>query len=216
MKIRGIYKRGDAGQVDMWMVPYGTMMTIIMILFLVLWAYAYFSKNDMVKYEKVLSSVQKSVGAKVEKSEKEIAFAEKMNAMLQDKNLAGMAQLKISAKQIKMVLRTPVLFDLGSADLKPEIYPLLDEMSKWLKEVPAPVVIEGHTDDIPVNGGKYKSNFSLSSARAFNFVRYLIEKGAPPERLSIIGYGEYRPLYQNNSETNRALNRRIEICILRS
>jgi chemotaxis protein MotB len=115
-----------------------------------------------------------------------------------------------------MILRTPVLFVSGSSDLQPEIFPVLDEIIKFANTTPGFISVEGHTDNIPYSGAKFKSNYSLSAARAFEVVKYLQQQGISPTRLSIVGYGEYEPMYPNDTEAGRSLNRRIEISITRS
>ena len=74
---------------------------------------------------------------------------------------------------------------------------------------------EGHTDNIPISSGTYKSNWELSTARAITVLRYFIEtKGFDPTRFSATGYGEYKPLVDNSTEENRAINRRVDILIV--
>jgi len=78
------------------------------------------------------------------------------------------------------------------------------------------IMIEGHTDNVPINTTEFTSNWELSVRRATEVVRYLIETyGFPPGRISASGYAEYRPVAPNDSGENRALNRRIEIILLR-
>jgi chemotaxis protein MotB len=79
-----------------------------------------------------------------------------------------------------------------------------------------PVVVEGHTDNVPISSKKYRSNFELSAARAFSVINYFINtEKMSPEKFSTFGYGEYRPVSSNDTEEGRAKNRRIEINIIR-
>ncbi len=208
-------EKGDVG-VDLYLVPFGNLMTILMIFFLILWAFSQTENHDSLQYEKVINAIQKSLGAKTEKREKEVEMADKMTALFKDKGLSQAVQVKVSARKIKMILRTPVLFVSGSSQLQPEIYPVLDEILKYITAAPSTVSVEGHTDNIPLTGSNYKSNYSLSAARAFEVVKYFIQQGVPPGRLSIVGYGEYEPVVPNDTEEGRSLNRRIEISITRS
>jgi len=73
--------------------------------------------------------------------------------------------------------------------------------------------VEGHTDNLPIHTKEFPSNWELSTARAISVIRYLEEKGINKERLSALGYGEYRPLVSNNTPENRAINRRVGIII---
>ena len=76
-------------------------------------------------------------------------------------------------------------------------------------------MIEGYTDDVPMASGVYDTNWELSTARAVSVVRYLVEEeNIDPNRLSAVGYGEYRPIVPNDSVENRAKNRRVNILII--
>jgi chemotaxis protein MotB len=208
-------ERGDVG-VDLYLVPFGNLMTIMMIFFLILWAFSQSDSRDSLLYEKVINSIEKSFGVKTEKREKEVEMAQKMATLFKEKGLSKAVQVNVSARSIKMILRTPVLFSSGSSGLQPEIVPVLDAIIKYISQAPGFIRVEGHTDNIPLSGGKYKSNYTLSAARAFEVVKYLEQQGVNPARLSVVGYGEYEPMYSNDTLAGRSLNRRIEISITRS
>lgn len=139
-----------------------------------------------------------------------------------EQRLAG----EIKDKQIKlqMVERglvitylADVLFDSGKAKIRTEAYSSLDKVADVLKEaVPdLNIGIEGHTDDQPIKYSGWKSNWELSTARALSVLHYLVdERGLLPDRVSAIGYGEYRPVTGNDSLEGRKLNRRVEIVVL--
>jgi len=108
-----------------------------------------------------------------------------------------------------------VLFDLGSADLRPEGRAILDGMSGALAQLPNDISIEGHTDDLPISGGPFPSNWELSTARATTVLRYLVDAHhLPPNRLSAAGYADQRPLVPNDSPEHRSANRRVEVVVL--
>jgi len=73
--------------------------------------------------------------------------------------------------------------------------------------------VEGHTDNLPIHTERFHSNWELSAARAISVIKYLHQNGIPQERLSALGYGEYRPVAPNDTPEHRSLNRRIEILI---
>ena len=81
--------------------------------------------------------------------------------------------------------------------------------------MPNNIRVEGHTDDVPMRGGKFPSNWHLSAARAQSVVRLLMERGVDPRRLQNVGYAETRPRAANDTPENRGVNRRIEIKIVR-
>ena len=191
-----------------WMVPYGNMMTILLIFFLVLYSYAYFSST---KYEKALAGIKKEFSKDITARPLDADIAEKLQ-----KQLDKFGTVEINAQRIKVSLPSPVLFDSGRAELKKEAILALDEIGKTLKDVPNKVIVEGHTDNVPVVGGRYTSNWELSSARAFSVINYFVKnEQINPERLSAYGYGEFRPVAPNDTPENLAKNRRIEISILR-
>lgn len=109
-----------------------------------------------------------------------------------------------------------LLFESGSADLTPQARDIIKQVGASLVDLPNYIRVEGHTDDLPINTPRFPSNWELSVLRSSNVVHVLSEEaGIPPERLSIIGYGEYRPLVPNDNSINRAMNRRVDIVILK-
>jgi len=194
-----------------WVIPYGSLMTILMILYTILYGYAHFGSTQ---YEKTISSLQKNAGG--EQKNLETDLAKKIETYLDEKGLDKYAKVEINAQKVKIMFTNPVLFDLGSAELKPAAIPTLNEIVKYLQGMDNPIIVEGYTDNLPIYAGEYHSNWELSAARAFSVIHYFIENGIKPEKLSALGYGEFRPLAPNDSEENRAKNRRIEIIILRT
>ena len=118
-----------------------------------------------------------------------------------------------------IVIRMPgqLLFDSGSAELRPESLVFLREISELVRAMPHPVAIEGHTDATPAGVGRFETNWNLSSARAVSALRFLIEVGGiEASRLRATGFAHTRPLAPNRSPEERALNRRVEIVFLRT
>jgi len=112
-----------------------------------------------------------------------------------------------------------ILFDSGSADIKPEGLKVLERVGGILKKVTDKQIrVEGHTDNVPIGGrliDKFPTNWELSVARATNVVKFLSEKvGVDPRFLSAVGYSMYRPVASNDTKESRAQNRRIEITLL--
>jgi len=110
-----------------------------------------------------------------------------------------------------------VLFDSGKADIKEQAKSTLDKIVPVLKQSRRQIRIEGHTDNVPIHTREFPSNWELSTARAVNVVRYFIDKhNFSPYTMSAAGYGEYRPVAPNDTDKHRALNRRVDIVILKS
>jgi chemotaxis protein MotB len=114
------------------------------------------------------------------------------------------------------VLTDSLLFSSGSATLESQGEPLLAEIAALLNvDHVHPIAVEGNTDDVPISGGAFPSNWELSTARASTVVRFLIGKGVDPQRLSAVGYAEQHPIASNATASGRALNRRVEIVLQR-
>jgi chemotaxis protein MotB len=109
-----------------------------------------------------------------------------------------------------------LLFASGSAVLTPLAQEIITSVGNSLIGIRNYIRIEGHTDNLPINTARYPSNWELSSARAANVLHLLQDRvGLPPDRLSIVGYGEHRPLVVNADDASRAMNRRVDIVILK-
>lgn len=138
---------------------------------------------------------------------------EKLGAEINDKQI----KLQMMEKGLVITVVGDLLFDSGKAKIKTDAYSLLNKISSVLKDNMAQfnVGIEGHTDNVPIKMSGWKSNWELSSARALSVLHYLVnDQGISPERLSAIGYGEYRPVASNEAKDGRKQNRRVEIVIL--
>ncbi len=109
-----------------------------------------------------------------------------------------------------------LLFRSGSAELTPAAREIIKEVGQPLVGIPNYIRVEGHTDDLPINTSKFPSNWELSVMRATNVVHVLSEaSGIPADRLAAIGYGENRPLVVNDTNIHRAMNRRVDLVILK-
>ena len=116
---------------------------------------------------------------------------------------------------ILMQKNPPVFFDTGDAKVKPEGYPILDEIGRVIKDLPNDIRVEGHTDSRPIRTLQFPSNWELSTNRATNVLRHLLERaGVPGSRLSAAGYAYHKPIASNDTELGMSKNRRVEIVIL--
>ena len=114
------------------------------------------------------------------------------------------------------VLTDKLLFDSGQATLKPGGLRLLDEIANLLNvDQTHPIVVEGHTDNVPIATAQFPTNWELSTARATTVVRYLITRGVDRYRLGAVGYADLHPIASNATAAGRALNRRVEIVLMR-
>ncbi|MFH1128917.1 MAG: OmpA family protein [Candidatus Omnitrophota bacterium] len=148
-----------------------------------------------------------------ELAQTKILLEERLAQEIKDKDIS----LKMNEKGLVITFVADVLFDSGKAKLKSGAVNGLGKVAKILQEnVPQlNIGIEGHTDNVPIKSSGWKSNWELSTARALSVLHYLVdEKDISPDRVSAIGYGEYKPVASNDSKEGRQLNRRVEIVIL--
>lgn len=114
-------------------------------------------------------------------------------------------------------LAEELLFASGSATLKNTSMGSLDLLASVLKTLPNEIRVEGHTDDVPISTAMFPSNWHLSVGRAMNTGDYLMKRhGIDPEKVTIVGFSEYKPLVPNTTPENKAKNRRVDIVIVSS
>ncbi len=126
----------------------------------------------------------------------------------------GQIAVRGNEKWLEVEINTSILFSSGSAELSRQASTILGDLSDVFKSSRNPLYVAGYTDDVPINTRRYPSNWELSSARAASVVRLMAEAGINPQRMGVIGFGEYRPVADNDSAANRNRNRRVVIRIL--
>jgi chemotaxis protein MotB len=115
---------------------------------------------------------------------------------------------------LAVTMDEPLLFTSGSAELLGQGQKVLTSLGSILQRTDVDICVEGHTDDRPLTGGKYPSNWELSLARAVNTVQYLAQQGGvTPGRLSAAGYADTKPQVANSDDVNRQKNRRVEVVL---
>ncbi len=208
------YTEEHMEETELWMLPYSTLMLVLVILFIMFYAFSY---SQSVEYETALSDLAGTNpnDPRVKQMKQEIALAQNIRDFIEKNKMTDKVQLIITPHHIKIKMESFALFDSGSAELKPGIGSFLEHLHGQLKPMSNMVVAEGHTDNIPIHTAQYNSNWELSSARAFSVIYYFINKGLAPERLIAHGLGEFRPAASNETEADRAKNRRIEITVVR-
>ena len=138
-----------------------------------------------------------------------------LTTTLQGVGLKEGVEIRREGRQLVIAFSEGVLFEIGEARINYQGITVLEECGDILAEIPNRLRIQGHTDDLPILGGRYQSNWELSTVRAVNVLRFLTESlGLDEKRFSAVGYGEYKPLVPNTSPENQAKNRRAEIVIL--
>lgn len=143
---------------------------------------------------------------------------EKVDSYLIEKDIREKLEVSYSLNYVKITLPGELLFDSGEATIKNRAFPVIDMIGTMIGQSDYQtyrVQIEGHTDNVPIRTAYFPSNWELSASRAIAVGKYLIDTlGYNPNRIATTGYGEYKPIVDNDSDTNRAKNRRVEIKII--
>jgi len=150
--------------------------------------------------------------------EKEFRVAQdKLMRELKDQIEEGTVKIENLKRGLVLTMLEEILFDSGKIDIKSKGKEALTKVATVLKEdcPDKNVSIEGHTDNVPIKYSGWKSNWELSTARANSVLHFFIDEcGIMPERLRVVGFGEYMPVGSNESKEGREENRRVEIVIL--
>jgi chemotaxis protein MotB len=140
---------------------------------------------------------------------------ERLMTVLEDDMASDLVDIRLDGRGLVISLQEAGAFATGSADLSGSAQGLIGTVGAAIQDLDNIVRVEGHTDDVPIFTSQYRSNWELSTARATSVIAYLVdEMQIPSERLAVAGYGEFRPLAPNDSDANRALNRRVDIVVL--
>ncbi len=139
-------------------------------------------------------------------------FEERLAGMVGE----GKVSISLHPRGLVLSLRQGAFFPIGKAVFRAGAEDLLQQIGDTIGQIPMqPIRLEGHTDNVPIHNDEFASNWDLSSWRAIEVMNLLIDRfGIAPARLSVVGYGQLRPVADNDSPQNRAANRRVDIVIL--
>lgn len=216
------YSKRKVEENPLWLVVLSDIMTNLMLFFLILYVFSIHPESEaraifIDGFDKENAQKQKEKKAEeVVKKFTEEDVARKLAEELYKAGLKDMAEVQITDKQIKINIAAPVLFASGKARLGRTASEVLQPVAQVLNKLPNDIIVEGHTDSVPVKSGDYPTNWELSAARADAVVDLLAAKYAvPQERMIAAAYGEHRPAAGNDTAEGRARNRRIEIILSR-
>ena len=224
---------------ERWLITYADLITLLLAFFILMYT---MSKQDSKKYQEVAAHLKAiftgstavlatgNVAGKVPielsfkgATENSADLKEQLEKELREIGDKGsgdtMQKISLISDERGLVVRAmeKAFFDTGKADLTSRAQSALDSIAPVLTNMPNHVRVEGHTDNVPINTSEFRSNWELSVRRATEVVRYLVEQhGFQPDRISASGYAEYRPIVSNDTAENRAMNRRIEIIIVKT
>lgn len=229
---------------EAWLLPYSDLLTLLLALFIVLFAVSQTDQQKVTEMAQAFSSAFHSggpsmfdqAGPNVSKSATmpdDTSAANKdyvqENQQLEDvkktldgyiKNNGLESELSTAMTEEGLMIRIKeqALFPSGSAELVGDSQKIGPVIASLLSTIPQRVVISGHTDNVPIATEQFPSNWELSSQRAVNFMRFVLAQNnkLQPARFSAVGNGEYKPVADNATETGRTQNRRVEVLISRN
>ncbi len=229
-----IAKKIDPGA-PKWVVTFGDLMSLLLCFFVLLLS---FSNMDRQKYKQVAGSLEKAFGVQrkikvmdipkgmtmvAKDFDQEIIatrikedLGKEIDELIQDELSELKDQISIEARENEVIIRLmgESTFDSGKAEIRPQLKPLLQKVSEVLQTSQGGIIIAGHTDNVPIFGGPFKTNLRLSAARASAVAEYFINSsGINPQRISTMGFGEFRPIESNDTAAGRQKNRRVEIIL---
>jgi chemotaxis protein MotB len=219
-----------------WLVTYADLMTILLVFFVLLYTLAFYEKET---YRHAIETIKVELEANEnlidlmelmeipETMDTQITIEDITGLYSRDKSLfkkitkfarANSQKQNISTRildgKVIVSVKGKALFNSGSASLNSPAVSIFDEIIQILDDYPEyNINIKGHTDNIPISTDIFPSNWELSAVRATTVLKYLVSKGVNPKRLTATGFGEIMPLVPNNSENNRAKNRRVEFVL---
>lgn len=143
--------------------------------------------------------------------------AMQVSQLLQDEIAQGQIEVETVGMKIIIRIQQKGVFASGSDYIEDRFLPVIDKIREALISIPGRISVEGHTDDIPVSGGRFRSNWALSTARAVSFAEELfVAPELDESRFQVVGHGSVSPLVPNTDAESRGRNRRVEIIIIRS
>lgn len=234
-------KKRDDGHVDeSWLLPYSDLLTLLLALFIVLFASSSIDEAKFSQISSVFNQIfeggtgvmdnaaptpvpmpKDSAGEENENSsyledqQSLEATQDKLDEYIAVHELENQFQTKLTEEGLLITIRDSILFESGKATIKTEYETLAKDISDLLVfEKPRQIVVTGHTDNVPINSAEFPSNWELSMMRAINFLKTIVsEDKMDPQLFSVKGYGENKPVASNDTAEGRSKNRRVEVLI---
>jgi len=204
---------------ESWLISYIDMLTLLVTLFVLLLSYQNSltdegtSQGMVLEKSKQPSNEQLAVTtpseSNIETSESEEWLQLLPTTLADSENIV----VEENGEELSVTLNNQLLFLPGKVAIKQDAYSTLNEVANLLIQYPHPTSIAGHTDNTPIQSTRYPSNWELSTGRATNITRYLIEQGVPAKQLRAIGYADTQPHASNETVDGRASNRRVIITL---
>lgn len=141
---------------------------------------------------------------------------QELEAYVRAHGLSASLTIQDQQRGIQITIRDAMFFRTGEDTLLPQDVVVLQGLVPFLQKLPNQILVEGYTDNVPIDTAQFPSNWELGAGRALAVLEFLAGQGVAPTRLAATSYGQWHPLYSNASRQGRALNRRVNIVILRN
>jgi chemotaxis protein MotB len=211
-----------------WMISYADFMTLLFVLFLVLYAKLpkhldlpvptiqdpHASLIPGIRPHRQVQPVKPVIPTTDTMNDKQQLLLQELARTFTDLVQDGEVTMETRAEGVLLDVKDSALFASGTAQPAPQANGIIDKIAEILARNDNNVIVEGHTDSVPIRTAQYPSNWELSSARAANIVRALQERGISPDRLSASGYADTRPKSTNETTQGRSENRRVSLLVL--
>ncbi len=205
-------KEEDEDITSFWLITYSDMVTLLLSFFLLMYSFSVMTEQRQQELVEELNTVSANKKIVREKRSEELEQAAREIAAQFKKDETFVENTET---EVTVGLSSAVTFASGDDALSPTGREALVKAAAILAKLPNTIRVEGHTDDVPMRGPRFGSNWALSAARAQSVLRLLMSEGVDPRHLQVVGFGEVRPRQPNATDEGRAANRRIEIKILR-
>ena len=192
-----------------WIYTYGDMVTLILCFFIILFANSKTKEED---FRAVANSLRGGPPASPYFFQGSPSIIDLVRKTMEQNAVNDEVTLTVDDRGISIVLNESLGFEPASATLTPQAVEIISKFSELIYTIPNAIVVEGHTDSLPVSN-KFPSNWHLSSARASSVAVALMDEGIDRKRLEVVGFSDSRPLTSNETPQGRRLNRRVNILI---
>ncbi|MFD1204457.1 MULTISPECIES: flagellar motor protein MotB [Sporosarcina] len=234
-------RKKDDGHIDeSWLLPYSDLLTLLLALFIVLFASSSLDEAKFSQISSVFNQIfdggkgvmddaaptsvpvpKDSSGEENENSsyledQKSLeGIQEKLDDYIAVHELENQFETQLTDEGLLVTIRDSILFETGKATISPQYENMAKDIANLLIfEKPRQIVITGHTDNVPIHNAEFEDNWELSAKRALNFLKIIISSnGLDPKLFSVKGYGDTEPIASNDTSEGRSKNRRVEVLI---
>lgn len=228
--------RPSAPNPDRWLVSYADFITLMFGFFIVLYAVA---QSDRAKAKDVADSVQRAFGGRAAVAQRPASAVAQsivqpvvkthasgtgealapsyadLKQQLKQEIADGKMQVAMDARGIIISLHEKSFFPSGADAIYPSAFESMSKVAVVIRDLPNPVLLEGHTDSVPIHNQRFRSNWDLSAARSIAVLQLFETRfGIAPQRFAIAGYADNLPVAGNDSDEGRSKNRRVDIVIV--